>query len=72
MSLWATCSEELSGIPKSLQVSSTKPEMMQSIEMNVLEEMAIEKVLAEAKINDQSQAYDDAIKPDPEPDFNEL
>ena len=50
----------------------SKPEMMQSIEMNVLEEMAIEKVLSEAKINNQSQAYDEAIKPDPEPDFNEL
>ena len=48
------------------------PEMMQSFEMNVLEEMAIEKVLAEAKINSQPQVYDEAIKPDPEPDLQKL
>jgi trigger factor len=48
------------------------PEMMQSLEMNVLEEMAIEKVLAEAKINSQPQVYDEAIKPDPEPDLQKL
>ena len=35
-------------------------------------EIRKEKVLSEAKINNQSQAYDEAIKPDPEPDFNEL
>ena len=48
------------------------PEMMQSLEMNVLEEMAIEKVLAEAKTNSQPQVYDEAIKPDPEPDLQKL
>ena len=47
----------------------SKAEMMQSFEMSVLEDMAIEKVLAEAKTNNQLQVYDDAIKPDPEPDF---
>ena len=45
----------------------SKPELLSSVEGVVLEDQVTELVLAKAKIEEQTLAYEDAIKPDPEP-----
>ena len=45
----------------------SKPELLSSVEGVVLEDQVTELVLAKAKIKEQTLAYEDAIKPDPEP-----
>ena len=45
----------------------SKPELLSSVEGLVLEDQVTELVLAKAKIKEQTLAYEDAIKPDPEP-----
>ena len=45
----------------------SKPELLSSVEGVVLEDQVTELVLAKAKIKEQNLAYEDAIKPDPEP-----
>ena len=45
----------------------SKPELLSSVEGIVLEDQVTELVLAKAKIKEQTLAYEDAIKPDPEP-----
>jgi trigger factor len=46
-------------------------EMLKSVEAVVLEDLVVEAVLAKASVTDQSLGYQDAVKPDPEPDYGE-
>ncbi len=45
-------------------------EMLASVEAVVLEDLVVEAVLAEAVVEEEELAYEDAVKPDPDPDFS--
>jgi trigger factor len=46
-------------------------EMLKSVEAVALEDLVVEAVLAKASVTDQSLGYQEAVKPDPEPDYGE-
>ena len=45
----------------------SKPELLSSVEAVVLEDQVTELVLSKAKVKEETLAYEDAVKPDPEP-----
>ena len=45
----------------------SKPELLSSVEAVVLEDQVTELVLSKAKVKEESQPYDEVVKPDPEP-----
>jgi len=45
----------------------SKPELLSSVEAVVLEDQVTELVLSKCKIKEENLAYEDAVKPDPEP-----
>ena len=44
----------------------SKPELLSSVEAVVLEDQVTELVLSKAKVKDETQPYDEVVKPDPE------
>ncbi|MDG1164664.1 MAG: trigger factor [Porticoccaceae bacterium] len=46
----------------------SKPELLSSVEAVVLEDQVTELVLSKAKVKEETLPYEEAVKPDPEPD----
>jgi len=46
----------------------SKPELLSSVEAVVLEDQVTELVLSKCKLKEEKLAYEDAVKPDPEPE----
>jgi trigger factor len=46
----------------------SKPELLSSVEAVVLEDQVTELVLSKCKLKEENLAYEDAVKPDPEPE----
>lgn len=46
----------------------SKPELLSSVEAVVLEDQVTELVLSKGKVKEEKLSYEDAVKPDPEPE----